>query len=58
VGELLHLPPGARAMALLCVGPVPDFYPKPMLEQVGWRQRALDRPLYEEDRWPASTPPS
>ena len=52
VAELLHLPPGARAMALLCVGPVPDFYAKPMLEQAGWRQRASERPLYEEDRWP------
>lgn len=49
--ELLRLPEGARPMALLCIGPVPDFYPKPMLEQTGWRCRA-DRPLYYEDRWP------
>lgn len=50
--QLLRLPPGARPMALLCIGPVPDFYPKPMLEQTGWRCRAADRPLYYEDRWP------
>lgn len=52
VGEWLKVPAGARPMALLCVGPVPDFYPKPMLEQAGWRQRAV-RPLWFENAWPA-----
>lgn len=52
VGHLLQVPAGARPMALLCVGPVPDFYPKPMLEQTGWRRRA-DRPLCYDNAWPA-----
>lgn len=52
VGALLKVPAGARPMALLCIGPVPDFYPKPMLEQTGWRQRAA-RPLSYDNTWPA-----
>lgn len=52
VAGALCLPAGARPMALLCIGPVPQFYAKPMLEQQGWRQRA-ERPLWHDDRWPA-----
>ncbi|WP_035882289.1 5,6-dimethylbenzimidazole synthase [Cupriavidus metallidurans] len=40
----LQLPEGATPFGLLCLGPVPAFYEKPMLEQIGWRQR---RPLQE-----------
>ncbi len=52
LAERLHLPEGALAIALLCLGPVEGFYPRPMLELEGWRQA---RPLTEmvfEDRWP------
>jgi 5,6-dimethylbenzimidazole synthase len=41
---LLRLPSGARPLGLLCLGPVPAFYDRPMLEQEGWRQR---RPLQD-----------
>ncbi|MBV8271645.1 MAG: 5,6-dimethylbenzimidazole synthase [Cupriavidus sp.] len=40
----LQLPAGATPFGLLCLGPVPAFYEKPMLEEIGWRQR---RPLHE-----------
>lgn len=52
LGVLLHLPPGARPMALLCLGPVARFYDEPMLQAEGWRQaRPLDE-LLHTDRWP------
>lgn len=52
LGALLHLPPGARPMALLCLGPVARFYDEPMLQAEGWRQaRPLDE-LIHTDRWP------
>jgi 5,6-dimethylbenzimidazole synthase len=44
VGALLRLPAGAQALGLLCLGPVDEFYERPMLEQEGWRQ---SRPLSE-----------
>jgi 5,6-dimethylbenzimidazole synthase len=51
LGDLLGLPAGAKAVAILCLGPVTEFYPKPMLVQEGW---ATERPLQEllyQDRW-------
>ena len=39
LGSLLNIPSGAQAVAILCLGHVPEFYPKPMLEQEGWAQR-------------------
>lgn len=51
VGALLRLPAGAQALGLLCLGPVDEFYERPMLEQERWRQ---SRPLSEllmTDRW-------
>ena len=51
LGELLGLPAGAKAVAILCLGPVTEFYEKPMLVQEGW---ATERPLQEllyQDRW-------
>ena len=52
LGQLLQLPEGAQAIAVLCLGPVPAFYPKPMLELQDWRH---GRPLEEmvaTDHWP------
>ncbi len=54
LATLLNCPAGAKPIALLCIGPVHEFYPRPMLEQEGWRQ---GRPLAEflfEDGWPES----
>lgn len=55
VGELLQLPAGAKALGLLCLGPVPAFYDRPMLSALGWRQpRALDE-LISENSWSTTT---
>ncbi|WP_281688599.1 5,6-dimethylbenzimidazole synthase [Pseudomonas citronellolis] len=48
LGELLSLPAGSEAVAVLCLGPVAEFYPAPMLALEGWRQpRPLNELLYE-----------
>jgi len=44
LAELLGLPPGAKPVAVLCLGPVAAFYPTPMLALEGW---AEPRPLSE-----------
>ena len=51
LASLLGLPAGAEPVAILCLGPVPAFYPQPMLVSEGW---ARERPLHElvyEDGW-------
>lgn len=51
LAELLGMPTGARPAAILCLGPVHDFYPAPMLELEGWTHgRPLAELLYE-DQW-------
>lgn len=51
LGELLGMPVGAKAVAVLCLGPVVEFYPAPMLVLEQWAQeRALDEMLYE-NQW-------
>ncbi|MCP1649346.1 5,6-dimethylbenzimidazole synthase [Pseudomonas nitroreducens] len=48
LGDLLGLPVGAEAVAVICLGPVSEFYPAPMLALEGWRQpRALSELLFE-----------
>ena len=44
LAQQLNCPPGALPIALLCLGPVAEFYPEPMLQQLGWRNA---RPLSE-----------
>jgi 5,6-dimethylbenzimidazole synthase len=45
------MPDGSQPIAILCVGHVKEFYPRPMLETTGWdRRRALNEIVYE-DRW-------
>ncbi|WP_193075309.1 5,6-dimethylbenzimidazole synthase [Pseudomonas sp. FME51] len=44
LGQLLGLPSDARAVAILCLGPVQAFYERPMLVEQGW---ATERPLSE-----------
>ncbi|WP_397377825.1 5,6-dimethylbenzimidazole synthase [Pseudomonas sp.] len=51
LAQLLHMPPGSKPLAVLCLGPVNAFYAEPMLLQEGW---ATPRPLSEllfEDSW-------
>jgi 5,6-dimethylbenzimidazole synthase len=63
LAELLAMPAGAEPVAILCVGPVPEFPDRPALELDGWTHA---RPLSEfvsENQWAqppgtASTAPS
>ncbi|OBG87187.1 5,6-dimethylbenzimidazole synthase [Mycobacterium sp. E136] len=55
LAELLHMPDGAEPVAILCLGPVPDFPDRPQLEIDEW---TIGRPLTEfvaENRWPDTT---
>ncbi|KQP45619.1 5,6-dimethylbenzimidazole synthase [Pseudorhodoferax sp. Leaf274] len=56
LGQLLQLPAGAQAIAVLCLGPVPAFYPKPMLELQDWRQGRSLQDMVATDQWPAVLP--
>lgn len=51
LGELLGCPSGAQPVALLCLGPVREFYPRPMLEQLNWRQGRPLQELLMQDHW-------
>lgn len=53
LAELLCCPPGAKPIALLCLGPVTHFYARPMLEETGWRQGRELADVVFENRWPA-----
>ncbi len=56
LGQLLGCPPEAQPVALLCLGPVSEFYSRPMLEEANWRQ---GKPLHEMlmlDGWGGSIP--
>ncbi|KPC45498.1 Cobalamin biosynthesis protein [Pseudomonas amygdali pv. morsprunorum] len=51
LAELLGMPDGAKPLAIICLGPVKEFYPAPMLVMEGWAQA---RPLHEllyENQW-------
>jgi 5,6-dimethylbenzimidazole synthase len=37
--QLLRMPPGSRPVAILCLGFVPEFYRRPMLEETDWARR-------------------
>lgn len=51
VEKILHLPQGVELVAYLCVGYPVEFQARPMLEQVGWKERMqLDELIYR-DRW-------
>jgi len=51
LGRLLDLPEGAEPVALLCLGHVDAFYPRPMLEAEGWRRPDPLADLVFENRW-------
>ena len=46
LASLLNMPADTRPVAILCIGHVEAFYPKPMLELEGWdKRRAIDEVL-------------
>lgn len=49
--QLLDIPEGAKPIAILCIGHVADFYPKPMLELEGWASREKIQNLVFENIW-------
>jgi len=49
--RLLQLPPGVRLVAYLCVGYPIEFRSRPMLEEVGWKDRQPLGDLVFQDRW-------
>jgi 5,6-dimethylbenzimidazole synthase len=51
LGQLLQLPPGAKPVAVLCLGHVDHFYDKPMLEQERWAGRQPLREMLFENGW-------
>jgi 5,6-dimethylbenzimidazole synthase len=49
--KLLRLPPETCLVAYLCVGYPVEFRPRPMLEEVGWKDRLPLESLVFEDAW-------
>ena len=49
--QLLHMPEGAKPVAILCLGHVEAFYPRPMLEMTGWAERQSLEDLICENVW-------
>ena len=55
------MPAGARPLAILCIGQVAAFYPRPMFEDAGWGKRLpLAEVLFENGWKPGAggTPPA
>ncbi|MGN8160679.1 5,6-dimethylbenzimidazole synthase [Salinisphaera sp. RV14] len=50
----LGMPDGARPIAILCLGHVDEFYPRPMLAEQGWAQRLPLDALVGVDGWPSA----
>lgn len=51
LAQLLGLPAGAEPIALLCLGPVQQFYEEPMLQRERWAQRAPLASLVFDNTW-------
>jgi 5,6-dimethylbenzimidazole synthase len=51
LAELVGIPAGGEPIAVLCLGPVPEFYERPMLEQEGWAVARPLRELLSENSW-------
>jgi 5,6-dimethylbenzimidazole synthase len=49
--RLIHMPEGSRPVAVLCLGYVPAFYPRPMLEEVDWAHRFDLKDMVQTDYW-------
>jgi 5,6-dimethylbenzimidazole synthase len=51
LADLLEMPEGARPLAILCIGKVPAFYPRPMFEDAGWGKRLPLEEVLFENTW-------
>ena len=52
--RLIHMPEGSRPVAVLCLGYVPAFYARPMLEEVDWAHRFDLKSMVHTDYWTRS----
>jgi 5,6-dimethylbenzimidazole synthase len=52
LARLLGMPAGARPVAILCIGHVEAFYPRPMLEMEQWAERMPIDSVMAENSWP------
>ncbi|MGF6774228.1 5,6-dimethylbenzimidazole synthase [Paraburkholderia sp. GAS199] len=57
VRTLLRMPPGARPVAILCLGHVDRFYDQPMLETERWASRLPLEDCVFDNLWPEDAPP-
>jgi 5,6-dimethylbenzimidazole synthase len=48
---LLRMPEGSRPVAVLCLGHVTEFYPRPMLEMTEWTRGCRIADLVHTDYW-------
>ncbi|MHB8535143.1 MAG: 5,6-dimethylbenzimidazole synthase [Sulfuricaulis sp.] len=55
LARLLAIPVGGKPVAILCLGHVDAFYPRPMLEQEGWKQGRPWREFLFENTWHETT---
>jgi 5,6-dimethylbenzimidazole synthase len=53
--RLMRMPQGSRPVAVLCLGRVPAFYPRPMLEEADWAQRLPLKDMLHIDYWSDSS---
>lgn len=51
VKRVLRMPEGSKPVAILCLGHVEAFYPKPMLQAEGWAQRMAVSDCVFENAW-------
>jgi len=51
LANLLQMPKGSQAIAILCLGHVAEFYPKPMLEMENWAQAKPLAEFVSENAW-------
>lgn len=51
LARLLSMPDGAKPLAIICLGHVEAFYPRPMLAMEGWAERLPMERVVCENRW-------
>jgi 5,6-dimethylbenzimidazole synthase len=56
LAKLLGMPTGARPVAILCIGHVEAFYPRPMLEIHQWAERMPLETVVFENGWRDEVP--
>jgi len=54
--RLIHMPEGSRPVAVLCLGYVAAFYPRPMLEEAEWAHRFDLKAMVKTDYWTEDAP--